>query len=302
MLTALEAWAQRFPAMGGARLKSMARSCAAACEGASDDSVLQLAVFCMILFGIDDLGDRALAPLPDEEIDQQLGQLEAIVAAGGTSSFEPPVGAPGQVFRALSGFCRDLSTRQPAYRLFARHLVGMLRGMREELAMSRAFSTRGELPGWDAYVELGTRTVGIPPVGAVMLALRGPAEALDSARAERAVEQLLLAAGRCIRFANDLRSYAREVFEGKPNSVSLQLRALACTEVEARAVVAAARDAEDRALPALVAALPLELLPWGQSFHRHTSFIRDWYAIAELHDEVPHFKEGSSVLTTEGAS
>lgn len=299
VLVALQGWAQRFPAMGGPRLKSMARSCAAACEGASDESVLQLAIFCMVLFGIDDLGDRALAPLSDEEIDLQLSRLETVVLAGGQTSLDVPAGAPGQVFRGLGELCRGLTSRQAAWALFSRHLVGMIRGMREEVLMSRAFTARGQLPTWDAYVELGTRTVGIPPVGAVMLALVGPAEPLLDAR----VEQLLACAGRAVRFANDLRSYAREVGEGKPNSVSLQLRALACSEAQARAVVASHRDAEVRALPALVAALPLELLAWGQAFHRYTSFILDWYAVAELHEEVPPSHEGrTTILTTGGVS
>lgn len=298
VLLRLRAWAQRFPAMEGKRLDSMARSCAEACPGARPESVLQLAIFCMVLFGIDDLADRALGPMSDEEIGAHLRQFARLVRDGGLTSAAPPPHAPGQVHRALAEFCRSLPHDRPAYALFTRHLTGMLVGMEEEVAMSRAFAERGELPDWDSYVEMGTRTVGIPPVGAVLLALEGPAEPVLDER----VEQLLSCAARCIRFANDLRSYAREVTEGKPNSISLLMRARAFTEAQARAAVAAARDAESAQLPGLVAALPAELRPWGDAFHRYTTFIRDWYAVAELHEAVQQLPRVQPVLNKGGTS
>lgn len=278
----LVGWGRRFPAMSGPRARSMARSCAAACPGAPAQQVLQAAIFCMILFGIDDLADRTLSPATDEEIDRTLAQLAALAHRGGGGGVAP-TGPAGQVWTALAELCAGLAAgrpERPAYRLFARHLEAMLEGMRAEVSVSRAFAERGELPTWDAYVALGTASVGIPPVGAVLLLLDEPA----GAPLEAGVEALLGRAARCIRFANDLRSYAREVGEQKPNSVTLLMHGRRCAEAEARAAVAAARDADAAALPALARALPPELRRWGEAFLRYCTFIKDWYALAELHE------------------
>jgi len=293
VLARLEGWCKRFPAMGGLRLESMALACAAACPRAPAEDVLELAIFCMVLFGIDDLGDRALCEVTDEEIDQELRHLAALAHRGGEAPGEL-AGPAGQVRRALAELCARLAAgrpERPAYRLFARCFEEMLDGMREEVGISRAFAERGELPGWDAYLEIGTRSVGIPPVGGVMLVLERPHAAALGAD----VDALLNAAARCIRFANDLRSFAREALELKPNSVTLLMRNGGATEAQARAEISARCEAEWAALPRLAEALPAELRPWAADFVRYTGFIKRWYAVAELHEAAPALHDDHGV-------
>lgn len=296
VLPRLESWAERYPDMGGPRLKSMALSCAAASPQASAEAILQAATFCMVLFGIDDVADRTVGALSDEEVDAALLQYVAIARSGGEASGSLSLGPAGQVRGALQELCRTLFAADAGgarYRLFARHLEGMLEGMREEVVMGRVFAQRGELPAYEVYLEMGTRSVGIPPVGAVLL-LGEPPSASTGAGLDALADPLLMAAARCIRVANDVRSYEREVREGKPNAVLLLMRQAGLTEAQAKHQLITTRDAEFASLPRLVEGLPLDLRPWGEAVRRYTGFIKDWYAVAELHDERPDSSPPSS--------
>ena len=102
-------------------------------------------------------------------------------------------------------------------------LDGMLREYRWSLAYGRGRDPRAPLPSYAEYVRVGRYSIGGPPH--MWAALITTDDASTPAHMEhlRAMEQL---ASTCIRLANDLQSYAKEVAEGQINALVILSRAL----------------------------------------------------------------------------
>jgi hypothetical protein len=100
---------------------------------------------------------------------------------------------------------------------------GMLCEYRWSLAYGRGRDPRAPLPSYNEYVSIGRFSIGGPPhMWAAMITTD---DASTPAHVEHlhAMERL---ASTCIRLANDLRSYEKEVAEGQVNALIILSRAL----------------------------------------------------------------------------
>jgi hypothetical protein len=131
---------------------------------------------------------------------------------------------------------------------WANALCGTIDGMMREydwrLDYRDVADLQATLPSYEEYVATGRYSIGGPPhIWAAVITSDDPSTPahLDHLRA---MEQL---ASRCIRLANDLQSYQKEVDEGKINALVILSRELRATGVpeELAYEQAAARVQED---------------------------------------------------------
>jgi Terpene synthase family 2, C-terminal metal binding len=99
----------------------------------------------------------------------------------------------------------------------------MLEAMENELRWSQHMRSLPDvpLPGYATYVENGHRSISVSPVflGALMAMDKKDVPALSTR-----LRELEKKAATCVRLANDLRSYEKEVAEGKLNSLTVLQR------------------------------------------------------------------------------
>ena len=194
-------------------------------------------IFLVIVFvlAIDDQTDEVLDPavVGVEGIDRYLEGIVAACRAGQATSDDAP-----------TAFVLALTTRlrgRPAFSAYAPlyfdALAGMLDGMAAEFKQRGGLvvpAPREQAPSLDRYLETASRSVGLDLVLAVALIALG-----DSSFAQRdaAVRLATHIVSLICRLSNDIRSYERELAEGKEGalqsaarSFGLVLSAVSATE------------------------------------------------------------------------
>jgi hypothetical protein len=215
----LHRWAARFPLIRRVRVWPLSLSVAAGAPFTSVDALISTARLSLWVFTLDDLFDEER--VPQVELAKRAERYRALAHR----EIQAPTG--DSLATALCELRDDLAT----YPLFASlgkewadALCGTIDGMTREYQWRLSYrDDGGKLPTYEEYVETGRYSIGGPPhIWAALITTDDPStpKHLDHLRA---MEQL---ASTCIRLANDLQSYQKEVNEGKINALVILSKAL----------------------------------------------------------------------------
>jgi hypothetical protein len=230
----LHRWAARYPLIRRVRVWPLSLSVAAGAPFTSVEGLISTARLSLWVFTIDDLFDEER--VPQAELMKRAQRYRALAHR------EIACPSGDSLATALCELRDDLATYPlfgPLGSQWADALCGTIDGMTREyqwrLAHRKASDVQATLPTYEEYVATGRYSIGGPPhIWAALVTSDDPStpEHLDHLRA---MEQL---ASTCIRLANDLQSYQKEVQEGKINALvilSRELRARGVPEQEAYA-------------------------------------------------------------------
>lgn len=218
----LHKWAARYPLIRRVRVWPLSLSVAAGAPFTSVDALISTARLSLWVFTLDDLFDEER--VPQSELLKRAKRYRELVHR----EIAPPSG--DSLATALCELRDDLAK----YPLFgalgtewANSLCGTIDGMWREyqwrLAYRNGTDASATLPTYAEYVATGRYSIGGPPhIWAALITSDDPTTPryLDHLRA---MEQL---ASTCIRLANDLQSYQKEVEEGKINALVILSREL----------------------------------------------------------------------------
>jgi hypothetical protein len=171
------------------------------------------------VFTLDDLFDEK--GLPEPELLRCAEHYRAIAL----DLTAPP--ADNSLAAALGDVCHELA-RYPLFssigQRWAAATCGTIDGMLREYRWGAAYRQLGvvALPTYQEYLENGRYSIGGPPhVWAAVVTTNDPLTPLHL----NVLQSMEEVASTCIRLANDLQSYAKEVDEGKFNAITLLRRA-----------------------------------------------------------------------------
>lgn len=234
MSQTLHRWAARYPLIRRVRVWPLSLSVAAGAPFTSVEALISTARLSLWVFTLDDLFDEER--VPQSELMKRAERYRALAH----SAMPCPTG--DSLATALCELRDDLATYPlfgPLGSEWADALCGTIDGMMREynwrLAYRKGADENATLPSYDEYVATGRYSIGGPPhIWSALITTDDPSTPahLDHLRA---MEQL---ASTCIRLANDLQSYQKEIQEGKINALvilSRELRARGVSEEDAYA-------------------------------------------------------------------
>lgn len=211
----LHHWAARYPLIRRERVWPLALSVAAAAPFCSVEALIATARLSLWVFTLDDLFDDERVLMV--ELRRRAARYRAIARD------QPADEAEDSLAQALREVRDDLTH----YSLFSSlgeawttALCGTIDAMMREHQWRNAYQRSGAaaLPGYTDYVTNGIYSIGGPPhVWASLITVDDPST-IQRLSQLRAMER---AACICIRLANDLQSFDKEVREGKINALVL---------------------------------------------------------------------------------
>lgn len=205
----LAAWAGPHTVIRRGRIEPAAIQMAASAPFASPQTLSLTLQVGLWIAALDDLVDE--------------GEVDVAAIAARLRGYEDPAADPedgDDLAAMLHETWLDLSRQAlfpalaaPWQQALHEHLHGHLRehGWRSDYRQHRA-----SLPSYAAYLAVGRRTIGFPLIPWTFLIAFGDPTA-PAHMGE--LEEMAATAGTCLRLANDLRSYERELGEGKINAV-----------------------------------------------------------------------------------
>lgn len=215
----LHRWAARYPLIRRMRVWPLSLSVAAAAPFATADIIINMARMSLWIFTIDDLFDEEIVPFA--VLQRRVDRYKQILAGGRATG-------PGQrdsLALALQDIRDDLST-YPLYEAlweeWAAAATGTLNAMMREhewRLLYRSADSDTPLPSYQAYLSYAMYSIGGPPVIWTSLI-----SISDSSTVDRLphLKELERTASICLRLANDLRSYHKEIGEDKINSIVIR--------------------------------------------------------------------------------
>lgn len=215
----LHRWAVRYPLIRKVRVWPVCLSVAAGAPFASAAVLTSMARMGLWIFTVDDLFDEEMVPYP--ELQRRITRYHDILAGGRLD----PQSDRDTLALALHNIREDLR----AYPLFealqdewAEAIARTLDAMMREHEWRVSFQSSGTiplLPNYFAYLNFGLYSCGFPPnVWTTLIALSDPTVLPQLGR----FKEMERATSVCIRLANDLKSYTKELGEGKINAVVIR--------------------------------------------------------------------------------
>ncbi len=209
----LDRWAARYPPIRRIRVEPLSLSVAAAASFCDADALVATASLSLWVFALDDVFDE-----------EQLSRADLTLRAERYKAIahyreSPP---PGDSLAAALADVRDVLARYPLFESlgarWADALGGTIDGMIREDHWRLGYrrDRTASLPSYEEYVETGLYSVGGPPyVWAAIITSDDPStpEHVDHLRTMERITST------CIRLANDLQTYWKEVGEGKINAL-----------------------------------------------------------------------------------
>jgi Terpene synthase family 2, C-terminal metal binding len=232
---ALHQWVAQYPLIRRVRVWPLSLSVTAAAPFCSVESLVSMARMNLWVFTVDDLFDEEIVPF--SELQRRIVRYQQILD-GGASLRERE---RDTLTNALEDIRNDLST----YPLFSsleqywKHAVSQtLASMAVEHRCRNIYRTSQALPSYEDYVQHGVYSIGAPPhVWTTLIAINDASTLSHIERLQRMEYETSL----CIRFANDLQSHAKELREGKINSIIIRQRELAAAGMDAETALEDAR-------------------------------------------------------------
>lgn len=313
-------WGCKNPVVLPRRFVSMCVNSAWTCADSTIDTMFHTAILSLLVFAIDDLADGVIEAVEDEHVAGVL-RLYARVASDPHGWFPLPstLILPGaadpsqawvQVANALGELCRDLARRATpeGYRAFAHYFADCMEAMCAEHDWRVAFHDRGEIPSFDEYMCAAERSIAAAVVCGALLSMDahlapGATGSVSFETVSAACDRVMMTAGRCLRLANDARSFERETeIEKKANGVLIFMRGQNMAAQQAKALLLEYRERTWQELLGLIRALPAELTDWGQKVRRFCESIQKWYSVMDFHDAPERLRRLFRVVSPEGVS
>jgi hypothetical protein len=236
MSQTLHRWAARYPLIRRVRVWPLSLSVAAAAPFASVEALISTARLSLWVFTLDDLFDEER--VPQVELMKRAERYRALAHR------EIPCPNGDSLATALCELRDDLATYPlfgPLGSEWANSLCGTIEGMMREynwrLAYRKGADEGATLPSYDEYVATGRYSIGGPPhIWSALITSDDPSTPAQLKHL-RPMEEL---ASTCIRLANDLQSYQKEITEGKINALVILSRELRARGVAEEAAYAQA--------------------------------------------------------------
>jgi hypothetical protein len=242
--TPLYQWAAAYPLIRRVRVWPLALSVAAAARFSPVDALISTARLSLWVFTLDDLFDEE--HVTEGELMRRAARYQAIARGENVNSGRD----------SLAAALREIRADLASYPLFAalghlwtEALEGTISGMISEYRWRDAVRREGTaaLPTYEEYVERGLYSIGGPPhVWAAVITSGDPSTPGHLAHLQR-MERLACI---CIRLANDLQSYAKEVQEGNINAIVIRAHAAAAAGADPQQAVATAQQEVRQAISA----------------------------------------------------
>lgn len=213
----LETWAEDHPSVRRARIGPIAQQLAASAPFAPVEALTSTLQIGLWIAALDDLLDEGQAP--QSEVADRLGIFADVAHLPERSDREDDLAR--MLFETY-----NILLQQPLFpaleALWLQALNDHLQGHLAEHAWRSSYrQDRAALPSYEDYLAVGRHTIGFPLIPWTFLLLLG-----DPSTPQHAAELNDMAsdAGICLRLANDLRSYERELKEEKINAVVILSR------------------------------------------------------------------------------
>jgi Terpene synthase family 2, C-terminal metal binding len=212
---ALRLWAVRYPLVRRVRVWPLALSVAAAAPFAGVDALISTARVSLWVFTLDDIFDEER--VPEAEMTKRADRYRTLAHGGSVTAPEDSMATALQEIR-------DDLTRYPLFEPlggeWAKALCGTIDGMMREFQWRAMLchDPSAPLPTYEEYIANGLYSIGGPPhIWAELITANDPSTP-EHVEQLRPMERI---ASTCIRLANDLQSYRKEVEEGNINALVL---------------------------------------------------------------------------------
>jgi hypothetical protein len=235
---ALHRWAARYPLIRRVRVWPVSLSVSAATPFASAAALISIARMSLWVFTIDDLFDEEMVPVG--ELRRRSARYNDILAGKHVDHQERDTLALAlqDIYDDLERYPLFLALRDHWAEAVARTLEAMLRE-HEWRARYRATGDVADLPSYETYLSYGLYSIGGPPHFSTTLIALDDASVLNRLQALKELEHT---ASICLRLANDLASYAKEIAEGKINALVIQQQQRVATGILPEPALSAAYD------------------------------------------------------------
>jgi hypothetical protein len=235
---ALHPWVARYPLIRRVRVWPLCLSVVAAAPFCAVPSLVSMARMSLWVFTIDDLFDEEIVPY--NELHRRVDCYQQLLHSGQV----PPHEKPDTLANALQDIREDLA-RYPLFSSLESQWMHAVSQTLSSMIMEHGWRAAYHpatpmplMPTYEAYLEQGVYSIGGPPhVWTTLIAINDPSTLEHLVR----LQQLEYEACLCIRLANDLQSHAKELKEGKINSIIIRQRELIADGVDPESALDQAR-------------------------------------------------------------
>lgn len=228
----LDAWGRDFPVIRSVRFKPLAIQLAASAPFCSVDALVTAGCGTLWIFAIDDAFDEELVPFDDMLVRSDVYRRMVFGDDAEVDRSDPLAMVLHDVIRDLSKY--ELFEGLRGY--WGSSVMGTVEGMIKECRWRERYkaSMGTEVPTYEEYILNGRYSIGGPPH--FMTSIISIGDESSVAVIPELHERGLMASA-CIRLANDLRTYEKELAEGNVNSVVLMQVLHGVDGAEARRMV-----------------------------------------------------------------
>jgi hypothetical protein len=217
---ALRAWATTYEQIRTVRTYPLALSVSAAAPFEDSRALLNTARVSLWVFTLDDLFDEE--GLPPAVLLERAAAYRAIARGEVIANVSDPLAlALGDAIAGLAAYPLFHELREEWANAVCRTIDGMVQEHRWRLVYRR--DGLAGLPTYEEYVENGLNSIGGPPHVWSAIVTTGDSSVPWHLRHLREMERV---SSTCVRLANDLQSYSKEIAEEKLNSLLIVSHAL----------------------------------------------------------------------------
>jgi hypothetical protein len=262
--------------------------------------LIKATIFGLIMFAVDDVTDAVIGTKSLEQQEAMLTLLIAITKSGGELTFRD---FPKEVIKAFSTHsdnkiwikvalvwgkaCREIKEFRSSslyYCFFDNRTESDLEATRIELRWAQTATKMDVFPTYEQYLQIGCQSIITSIFFTFLLVMiEKPVDSEFSSPLKALMNKVFLVSGRCIRLANDIRSFERDLVENNLNAIHILMKTQNLTENEAEAFLFKEMNIFLEDLEKLISLLPSTLKEWGDMVKRLTWFSCNLYNQTEFH-------------------
>ena len=266
--------------------------------------LIKASIFGLIMFAADDVTDAVIGAQTIEQQEAMLTLLIEITKSKGKSTYLDypeliavfPTTDDAQywvkVAKAWGKFCQELakfSSSSVNYWLFAKHTELDLKATRKDLRWSQIIREKAVYPTYEQYLQNSSQSITTSIYLSSLLSMMDQPVNLELSSSsvytnlEDLIGKVLMASGRSVRLANDIRSVERDLVENKINAIHLLINNRDLSEKEAEAFLFEQMYISLGKMEELISLFPSNLSAWGEMIKRCTWFSCILYHTKEFH-------------------